>query len=127
LAAGDLVAVPRTLVKEAYVLGEINAAAAVDLSRDTITLTQAITRQGGLQQNRADARGVFVFRAVGKDMTVYQLDVSSPTGLLLGTQFELEVRDVVYITTSPLQRWNDTISRLLPTVSAYSTAQNLNP
>lgn len=127
LAAGDLVAVPRTRVMEAYVLGEINAAAAVDLSKDTITLTQAITRQGGLQQNRADARGVFVFRAQGKDMTVYQLDVSSPTGLLLGTQFELEVRDVVYITTSPLQRWNDTISRLLPTVSAYSTAQNLNP
>ena len=125
LAAGDLVAVPRLKVMEAYVLGEINAAP-VDLSKDTITLTQAITRQGGLTQNRADARGVFVFRARGEGMTVYQLDVSSPTGLLLGTQFELEVRDVVYITTSPLQRWNDTISRLLPTVGAFSATQNLN-
>jgi polysaccharide export outer membrane protein len=124
LASGDLVSVPRLKVAEAYVLGEINAAA-VDLSKDTISLTQAITRQGGLSQNRADARGVFVFRAQGNAMTVYQLDVSSPTGLLLGTQFELEVRDVVYITTAPLQRWNDTISRLLPTVGAYSTAQNL--
>jgi polysaccharide export outer membrane protein len=124
LAAGDLVAVPRLKVMEAYVLGEINAAP-VDLSKDTITLTQAITRQGGLSQNRADARGVFVFRATGAAMTVYQLDVSSPTGLLLGTQFELDVRDVVYITTSPLQRWNDTISRLLPTVGAYSTAQSI--
>lgn len=126
LSAGDLVAVPRLKVMEAYVLGEIHAAAAVDLSKDTISLTQAITRQGGLQQNRADARGVFVFRAKGDAMTVYQLDVSSPTGLLLGTQFALEVRDVVYITTSPLQRWNDTISRLLPTVSAYGAAQSLN-
>lgn len=125
LAAGDLVAVPRRKVMEAYVLGEINGAA-VDLSNDPISLTQAITRQGGLTQNRADARGVFVFRAQGKAMTVYQLDVSSPTGLLLGTQFELEVRDVVYITTAPLQRWNDTISRILPTVGAYSTAQSLN-
>ena len=125
LAAGDLVAVPRVKVMEAYVLGEIHAAA-VDLSKDTISLTQAITRQGGLTLNRADARGVFVFRAQGQAMTVYQLDVSSPTGLLLGTQFELDVRDVVYITTAPLQRWNDTISRLLPTVGAYSTAQSLN-
>ena len=122
LAAGDMVAVPRLKLMEAYVLGEINAAP-VDLSKDTITLTQAITRQGGLTQNRADARGVFVFRARGEGMTVYQLDVSSPTGLLLGTQFELEVRDVVYITTS---RWNDTISRLLPTVGAFSATQNLN-
>jgi len=125
LAAGDMVTVPRRKVAEAYVLGEINAAA-IDLSKDTITLTQAITRQGGLIQNRSDARGVFVFRANGEAMTIYQLDVSSPTGLLLGTQFELEVRDVVYITTSPLQRWNDTISRILPTVGAYTTAQSLN-
>jgi polysaccharide export outer membrane protein len=125
LAAGDLVAVPRLKVKEAYVLGEINAAA-VDLSKDPINLTQAITRQGGLTRNRADARGVFVFRALPSGMTVYQLDVSSPTGLLLGTKFELEVSDVVYITTAPLQRWNDTISRILPTVGAYTTAQTLN-
>jgi len=125
LAAGDMVSVPRQKVAEAYVLGEIHAAA-IDLSKDTISLTQAITRQGGLTQNRADARGVFVFRANGDAMTVYQLDVSAPTGLLLGTQFELEVRDVVYITTSPLQRWNDTITRILPTVGAYNTAQSLN-
>ena len=125
LAAGDLVVVPRLKVAEAYVLGEINAAT-VDLSKDRVSLTQAITRQGGLTQNRADARGVFVFRAVGEAMTVYQLDVSSPTGLLLGTQFELEVRDVVYITTAPLQRWNDTINRLVPTLGAYTSAQSLN-
>ena len=125
LAAGDLVSVPRMKVMEAYVLGEIRGAA-LDLSKDTISLTQAIARQGGLTQNRADARGVFVFRARGNTMTVYQLDVSSPTGLLLGTQFELEVRDVVNITTAPLQRWNDTISRILPTVSAYSATQSLN-
>ncbi len=125
LAAGDIVAVPRLKVKEAYVLGEIHAAT-VDLSKDTITLTQAITRQGGLTQNRADARGVFVFRANGDKMTVYQLDVTSPVGLLLGTQFELEVRDVVYVTTAPLQRWNDTISRIMPSVGAYTTAQHLS-
>ena len=125
LAAGDLVAVPRLQVKEAYVLGEINAGA-VDLSKDPVSLTQAITRQGGLTMNRADARGVFVFRALPGAMTVYQLDVSSPTGLLLGTQFDLQVSDVVYITTAPLQRWNDTISRILPTVGAYSTAKNVN-
>jgi polysaccharide export outer membrane protein len=123
LMGGDLVSVPRLKVKEAYILGEIRQPASVDLSKDPISLTQAITRQGGMAQGRADARGVFVFRETGGGMTVYQLDVTSPTGLLLGTRFDLAPRDVVYITTAPLQRWNDTISRLLPTVSAYSATQ----
>ena len=51
-------------------------------------------------------------------MTVFQLETSSPTGLLLGTRFVLEPGDVVYVTRNPLQRWNDTISKLLPTVQA---------
>jgi polysaccharide export outer membrane protein len=38
----------------------------------------------------------------------------------LGTQFVLEPRDVVYITRSPLQRWNDTISGLLPSVQGVA-------
>lgn len=124
---GDLISVPRLQASEAYLLGEIRAPAAVDLSRDVISVTQAITRQGGIDQERADARGVFVFRNVGDKVTVYQLDITSPTGLLLGTRFELEPQDVVYITTWPLQRWNDTIRLLLPTVGAYGAAQSTIP
>lgn len=124
---GDLISVPRLKASEAYLLGEISAPAAVDLSRDVISVTQAITRQGGIDQGRADARGVFVFRNVGNRVTVYQIDVTSPMGLLLGTRFELEPQDVVYITTRPLMRWNDTISLLLPTVGAVNAAQSTVP
>lgn len=127
LLPGDIVTVPRRQVAEAFLLGEVVKPAAVDLSRDTITLTQALTRQGGLNETRADARGIFVFRANPNGMTVYQLDVSSPTGLLLGTEFQLQPRDVIYVTRSPLQHWNDTISRVLPTVQAVGTAQNILP
>lgn len=125
LVGGDLVSVPRLKLKEAYVLGEIRQPATVDLTTDTVNLTQAITRQGGMAQGRADAQGIFVFRDTNMGMTVYQLDVTSPAGLLLGTRFNLLPRDVVYITTAPLQRWNDTISRLLPTIGAYTTAQTV--
>jgi polysaccharide biosynthesis/export protein len=54
---------------------------------------------------------------------VFQLDTSNPAGLLLGTRFVLEPSDVVYILRSPLQRWNDTISRLLPSVQALQAAE----
>lgn len=125
LRNGDVVNVPRRRAEEAYLLGEIARPDVVDLSREPITLTQAITRRGGLEAPRANARGVLVFREAGEKMRVFQLDTSRPTGLLLGTRFVLEPGDVVYVLRSPLQRWNDTISRLLPTVRAVGTADRV--
>lgn len=123
---GDIVNVPRRRSEEAYLLGEVARPDVVDLSREPITLTQAITRSGGLQQPRANARGVLVFRADGDLTRVFQLDTTTPSGLLLGTRFVLEPRDVVYVLRSPLQRWNDTIVRLLPTVQAVRIADEVS-
>jgi polysaccharide export outer membrane protein len=125
LRNGDVVSIPRRRAEEAYLLGEVARPDVIDLSVEPITLTQAITRLGGLQQPRADARGVFVFRAVGERTRVFQLDTSSPEGLLLGTRFVLEPGDVVYVLRSPLQRWNDTIVRVLPTVEAINVADDM--
>jgi polysaccharide export outer membrane protein len=121
LRDGDVVNVPRRRAEEAYLLGEVARPDVVDLSLEPITLTQAITRRGGLDQPRADARGVLVFRGSGDLTRVYVLDTTTPEGLILGTRFVLEPRDVIYILRAPLQRWNDTISRLLPTVQAART------
>lgn len=118
LRNGDVVSVPRRRAEEAYLLGEVSRPNVIDLSLESVTLTQAVTRLGGLSALRADMRGVFVFRMTEARPRVFQLDTSSPTGLLLGTRFVLEPGDVVYIVRSPLQRWNDTITRLLPSVQA---------
>lgn len=125
LRNGDVVSVPRRRSEEAYLLGEVARPDVIDLSLEPITLTQAITRRGGLQQPRADARGVLVFRGAGARTRVFQLDTSSPAGLLLGTRFVLEPGDVVYVLRSPLQRWNDTITRLLPTVQAIDAGNRM--
>jgi polysaccharide biosynthesis/export protein len=126
LRNGDVVNVPRRRTAEVYVLGEIARPGIVDVSAESVNLTQAITRQGGTNGPRADARGVFVFRIIDGRMTVFQLDTATPVGLLIGTRFSLAAGDVVYVTRSPLQRWNDTISRLLPTVQAAQATQTLS-
>lgn len=125
LIADDTVAVPRRRAKEAYLLGEVGEPSPVDLSQEPITLTQAIARSGGIDEVRADARGLFVFRSRPGGITVFQLDASSPKGMLLGTRFLLAPQDVVYITRSPLQRWNDTITSLLPTVRTVKDIDNI--
>ncbi|KPP98460.1 MAG: polysaccharide export outer membrane protein [Rhodobacteraceae bacterium HLUCCA12] len=125
LRDGDVVHVPLRRAQEAYLLGEVSQPNAIDLSVEPITLTQAISRQGGLENIRADARGVFVFRQHGEKMRVFQLETDRPEGLVLGTRFVLEPGDVIYVVRSPLQRWNDTISRILPSVQAASAAERI--
>ncbi|SIT81512.1 polysaccharide export outer membrane protein [Yoonia rosea] len=121
LGSGDVVFVPARTPQEVFVLGEVGRPSGIDLAGEALSLTQALARQGGLDELRADARGIFVFRSGSDNMTVFQLSVESPTGFLLGTRFNLEPGDVVYVTRSPRQRWNDTILGLLPTVGAVNT------
>lgn len=126
LRAGDIVNVPQISAASAYLLGEVGTQAIVDLSSNDMSLTHAIAANRGLEQARADARGIFVFReGSGGSMNVYQLDISVPTGLLLGTKFMLRADDVIYVVRSPLTRWNDTISSLLPTVRAAAAVETL--
>jgi polysaccharide export outer membrane protein len=106
-------------------LGEISKPSTVDLTETPLSLTQALSRQGGLDDLRADARGVFVFREIDGKTTVFQLDTSNPEGYLIGTRFALRPMDVIYVTRAPIQRWNDAISRFLPSVNATRAVRNL--
>lgn len=125
LIDGDVVSVPKRKLEEAYLLGQLVKPSTIDLSEDDVTLTQAITRVGGLVEERADARGVFVFRYTAEGVTVFQLDVGSPVGFLVGTRFPLMPEDVVYVTTAPVSKWNALITSLLPTLTVTSSSVNV--
>lgn len=122
LRAGDVVSVPRAELQEAYLLGQLVKQTQIDLRRENYNLTQALTHVGGLVEDNADARGIFVFRDTPMGMTVYQLDASSPTAYLIGTKFVIHPQDVIYVTSSPMHRWNRLISNLLPTIGGVRTA-----
>ncbi|MHC0052488.1 polysaccharide biosynthesis/export family protein [Actibacterium sp. D379-3] len=122
---GDVVNVPRLTLAEAFLLGQIVKPATIDLTRENVNLTQALTRVGGLREDRADARGVFVFRDSDQGITVYQLDASTPVAFLLGTRFTVLPQDVIYVTTAPISKWNLLISNLLPSVAAARAVDQL--
>jgi polysaccharide export outer membrane protein len=127
LQDGDVVSVARLGLQEAYLLGQIAKPSTVDLTYENVTLTQALTRVGGLREDQADARGIFVFRDTPMGITVYQLDASNPTAFLIGTRFVILPQDVIYVTTAPLYRWNRLISSLLPSVSSIRAVDALSP
>ncbi len=129
LQDGDVVSVPKRRLEEAYLLGQLVKPSTIDLSVEDVTLTQALTRVGGLVEDRADARGVFVFRNTPTGVMVFQLDVVTPLAFLVGTKFVLWPEDVVYVTTAPVSKWNALITSLLPsltiTSSSLSVARNV--
>jgi|GEM_PF-6948191 len=65
------------------------------MTRENLTLTQSVTRVGGLVQEKADARGIFVFRDTPAGITLYQLDASDPVACLLCARFKVLPQDAI--------------------------------
>ena len=71
-----------------------------------VTLAQALARSGGLQDMRADAKGIFVFRQQTGETpeqkpTIYGLDMKDPASIFLAQGFTIEDKDVVYVSNAP--------------------------
>lgn len=126
LISGDVVFVPPSQPEEVFILGEVIRPATIDLDGEDLNLTEAIASQGGLNEIRADARGVFVFRQTMNGIDVFQLDVRTPASFVIGANFSLLKGDIVYVTRSPLQRWNDTITKLLPSIGIAQAGVDLS-
>ena len=88
-----------------------------------ITLAQALARSGGLVDNRADARGIFVFRfeqqvqaatsvapggitlltpALQSGVpTVYVVNLRDPASFFVSQNFPMEDKDIIYVANAP--------------------------
>lgn len=118
LQPNDILYVPSLEDQAVAVMGQVMRAGSIALGNERLTLTDAIARSGGLNENTARASGVFVIRPQPADAekmaTVFQLDVRNAAAFALGSQFILQPKDIVYVTTAPIARWNRVISSLLP-------------
>ena len=118
LQPNDIIYLPSLEDQSVAVLGQVVRAGRIALGNERLSLTDAIAQTGGLNENTAQASGVFVVRpqprGAAKVAKVYQLDVSNAAAFALGSQFILQPKDIVYVTSAPIARWNRVISSLLP-------------
>jgi polysaccharide export outer membrane protein len=137
LKPGDVVAVlfqPQSF----SVLGATGKNEEIPFEAQGISLAQALARSGGLNDNRADARGVFVFRfedaklldiedpAIQNDGTVavvYQIDLRDPASFFVTQHFPVQDRDVIYVSNSPAAEF-DKFLRLVISVAMPSVSIN---
>jgi polysaccharide export outer membrane protein len=121
------------------VLGATGKNEEIPFEAQGISLAQALARFGGLNDSRADARGVFVFRfedaklvdakgqvpqsADGTVPVVYQIDLRDPASLFVTQNFPVQNRDVIYVANSPEAEFNKFL-RLVVSVAMPSVTIN---
>ncbi len=134
LSRGDVLHIPSNSGRKVTVMGEVLRPRAIPVGRSPVTLAEALSESGGINERNADPRGVFVLRNVerrrldGKTVyfsTVYQLNAGSADAFLLAAHFPLQPRDVIYVTAAPVARWNRLLSALLPTILATENVQDI--
>ncbi len=121
LQPGDVV----TVTREPFtftVFGATGVNSKIPFGAAHLSLNQALGLANGLSDLRADARSVFVMRyehystvqsivprehitvAAGREIVpvIYRFNLADAGGLLLADQFEMQNKDIVYISNAPL-------------------------
>ena len=135
LAGGDIPVqkgdeiVVRPNIRAFTVLGAVAKAHNVELTKANTTLMEALGEVGGLNDERANKTGVFVFR-MGDIQTnptararVFRLDLMQPVSIFVAQQFGIQPRDVVYVTNAPLYEYNKVLTAIYRTFSIVGVAR----
>jgi len=120
LMPGDIAHVASIEDRKVYVMGSVKQAGTLPIGRNGLSLTEAISNVGGLNEIEADATGIFVIRRLPegneKLARVYQLNLADATAMVLGVEFPLQENDVVYVTAAPISRWARVLNQIFPTI-----------
>ena len=124
LQEGDALHVSHRDEAPVYLMGELRTPRSLPLYNGRISLAQALSDVGGINNASADARTVYVLRQGGtpRDIKAFHLDAYNPVSMVLADRFALLPRDVVYVDAGPLVRWSRVMNLLMPTVSALATS-----
>jgi polysaccharide export outer membrane protein len=103
-------------------MGSVKDPGLKDLPSRNPSLLEVLGSVGGLDEQKADPQGVFVFRInpEPKDgeptAEVFKLDMRKPESIFLARAFQVFPDDAVYVTNAPVYEWQKIISPIVQTL-----------
>jgi polysaccharide export outer membrane protein len=128
-------------------LGAVGNSAEIPFEATGITLAQALGRVGGLQDSRANPKGVFIFRwedpaalqgavqvgaptrADGKIPVIYRVNLADPAAFFVTQNFPVRNQDVLYVSNAPgaeLQKFVSILSQTAFSIIGITNAVSGN-
>ncbi len=109
--------------KRFVAMGAVGDPGLHDLPSNNPSLLEVLGAVKGLNEVKADAAGVFVFRlasdkdiATGKEIPkaeVFRLNLKEPAAMFLARQFLVQPEDAVYVTNAAVYEWQKIISPIV--------------
>ena len=113
-----------------------------DFADETITLSDALGKAGGLLDNRANPGAVMVYRIESRKTAtrlgvpvekfegdhipvIYQFNLRDPGGFFLASSFPVRNKDVIYIGNAAIVKFMKFITVVGATTSAASAGRNV--
>ncbi|HUD28697.1 MAG TPA: polysaccharide biosynthesis/export family protein [Novosphingobium sp.] len=120
-------------------LGAVGKSEELPFEATGLTLAQALGRVAGLQDFRADVKGVFVFRLEdpaalspedrataqmtpdGKVPVIYRINMKDPSTFFIAQSFPIRNKDVLYVSNAPLADVQKVLGAIFSTVLPVAT------
>jgi polysaccharide biosynthesis/export protein len=108
---------------------------------ETLTLSQAIGKAGGLNDQQSDPAEVFVYRYEGRPLleklgvdttrfqydripTIYRVNLRDPSGYLLASGFQMHTKDVMYVANARVVDYYKLLVLITTTANTVSNTAN---
>lgn len=102
--------------QKVYVLGEVMKVGFLPINDQQLTIADALALSGWVDPKAADPRYIYVIRGNYITPQIFWLDARTPDRLLLAERFSLQPRDILYVSSAPVTRFNRVLDQLVPIV-----------
>ncbi len=126
----DFIYLPANQNQKIYITGEVEADQVLDFP-STMTLSEAIL-SSQINKIKANLEEVYILR-VNQTIdskiygTAYKINIKTPTGYILADKFHLLDKDILFVSTNKIDRWNQTMTRVLSSLDFINLWKSYKP
>ena len=114
--------------KKAVFLGALNSNQTLNFGPSDINLMEALSKVYGLNDQRANAKRIYIFRNLKENQILYSIDLTKTESFIYASKFYVKDNDIIIVTNNAIyegQKALSIIGGIFSPVSGYLNAQNL--